>query len=387
MTTACTSAQIEHMCKARPLGAAGGRSKQVTQPVFEAEVKKEPSAPQLDTSDTPELLLSAGSKSHFLQRSSIAATWRQSKNRLRNVAWTTADMQSEEHGEEGESDGDEKEAVEPKEAANWTCSQCTFLNNGLLPACELCEAPAEWAAVQTDKVVAQPPPEDRESACAWPSLAQAGVQQRKEQEWETISTVSWLEGQQHWTMRPCRGDVTALPRMGKNRRPLLALLRSLLFCVCCWFFFALLFFVLGQKISQQKMAFVHVGGEALPKRDVVASDGDDAESVCSFLVLGDDGAAAEQEAEVGTLSETAGGSTTGALSWAARAAMGAKAPTVPSSKKPSSLPAAAGWQKARKPKMETVDENDEDEEACMWGCRGYVHRGRQWQKHPRRCAV
>eukprot|EP00929_Paragymnodinium_shiwhaense_P037281 TRINITY_DN19891_c1_g1_i3.p1 TRINITY_DN19891_c1_g1~~TRINITY_DN19891_c1_g1_i3.p1 ORF type:complete len:339 (-),score=82.34 TRINITY_DN19891_c1_g1_i3:358-1302(-) len=314
MTTACTSAQIEHMCKARPLGAAGGRSKQVTQPVFEAEVKKEPSAPQLDTSDTPELLLSAGSKSHFLQRSSIAATWRQSKNRLRNVAWTTADMQSEEHGEEGESDGDEKEAVEPKEAANWTCSQCTFLNNGLLPACELCEAPAEWAAVQTDKVVAQPPPEDRESACAWPSLAQAGVQQRKEQEWETIST-------------------------------------------------------------------------ALPKRDVVASDGDDAESVCSFLVLGDDGAAAEQEAEVGTLSETAGGSTTGALSWAARAAMGAKAPTVPSSKKPSSLPAAAGWQKARKPKMETVDENDEDEEACMWGCRGYVHRGRQWQKHPRRCAV
>eukprot|EP00929_Paragymnodinium_shiwhaense_P037280 TRINITY_DN19891_c1_g1_i2.p1 TRINITY_DN19891_c1_g1~~TRINITY_DN19891_c1_g1_i2.p1 ORF type:complete len:366 (-),score=98.91 TRINITY_DN19891_c1_g1_i2:358-1386(-) len=342
MSTACTSAQIEHMCKARPLGAAGGRSKQVTQPVFEAEVKKEPSAPQLDTSDTPELLLSAGSKSHFLQRSSIAATWRQSKNRLRNVAWSTSDMQSEEHCEEGQSDGDEEEAVEPKEAANWTCSQCTFLNNALLPACEMCEAPAEWAAVQTDKVVAQPPPEDRESACAWPSLAQAGVQQRKEQEWETISTVSWLEV-----------DRTAA--------------------------------LDDETLSVS--SFVHVG-EALPKRDVVASDGDDAESVCSFLVLGDDGAAAEQEAEAGTSSEAAGGSTTGALSWAARAAMGAKAPTVPSSKKPSSLPSAAGWQKTRKPKMETVDENDEDEEdASMWGCRGYVHRGRQWQKHPRRCAV
>eukprot|EP00929_Paragymnodinium_shiwhaense_P037284 TRINITY_DN19891_c1_g3_i1.p1 TRINITY_DN19891_c1_g3~~TRINITY_DN19891_c1_g3_i1.p1 ORF type:complete len:362 (-),score=51.70 TRINITY_DN19891_c1_g3_i1:277-1248(-) len=323
MLGGCTSAKIEQMCKSRPLrviyveeamrpqaSITERRAPRVPQAVMKE--RKKPSAPQLDTSDAPEVLVGPGSKSH-------QASWRQAATRL-----SKSHYMQEERDHASDPDND-KDFVAEHEKVDWTCFACTFVNYRLMTVCEMCELPAHN---RTQNLVVQPPVEDRDSACAWPSLAQAD--HKGEKDWETLSSVSWLNIEENATGDDESGSVSSFMEVGDN----------------------------------------------FPKRHVT-TDKNDSESVCSFLVVGE----GDTDAATRTPAHT------GAMSWAMRVAMTATPPA--QAAKPSSISVRKA--RAMKPSMTTVNEeaelHDELSVGCTWGRRGYVHRGRQWQKHPRRCVV
>jgi hypothetical protein len=215
------------------------------------------------------------------------------------------------------------------ERPNWICGQCTFENSGLLPLCEMCEAPSSLGRVKTaavGRLQQQLLPEDRDSVKAWPSLAQAG-HHGVEPQWETVSDTSWLD-------------------VMERSAP--------------------------EDDASSVISFINVGDSMVKRED---SDEDGAESVSSFLVVSQADEVQEAAAAANAMAASS------ASSWAARAAAATNMagysakPPAPGVRQ-SALPA-----KPSKAAKQQPDFDEDDDDCDTWGRRGQVHRGRQWQKH------
>jgi len=236
---------------------------------------------------------------------------------------------------------------EERLSSSWVCTQCTFENHVLLPTCEMCSATAPAAGAQSrvhaKTSAPQGLPDDRASASAWPSLAQAG--HRGEEEWDTLSTTSFL-------------NVTDLAATLGNEEEE------------------------DDDDVSSVMSFVNLGDAVIKRED---SDDDDAKSLASaasFLMV-DQALETQVDASAGTVSAPT-------TTWAARiAAVAARAPpaaTAGSSPclRPAQHPPMSSQKKHRLNLQSRCAEDENESEDLTWGRRGHVHKGRQWQKHRRR---
>lgn len=338
MAVVCNSAQIEQWCKFSSSRINRTNKDLDLKPASVVHGVHAPAGPSLNVTDLPDVLLTdvdhhakGGSVRRHPQKGSRRSIRMRQGPSGTSKAIGLMSVQEEEEEQQDDFAGDAEMMSHRAESErpNWICGQCTFENSGFLPLCEMCEAPSSLGRVKTAAVgrLQQQLPEDRDSAKAWPSLAQAG-HHGVEPQWETVSSTSWLD-------------------VMERSAP--------------------------EDDASSVLSFINVGDSMVKHED---SDEDGAESVSSFLVVSQADEVQEAAAAANAMAASS------ASTWAARAAAATTNMAGYSAKPPapgvrqSALPA-----KAPKAAKQQQPDFDEDDDCDTWGRRGQVHRGRQWQKH------